>query len=49
MPPVEIPPPEGGGEGKKLEVKAVWTAQTGWFVVAIPGEGTEVPTPSQPS
>ena len=48
MPPVEIPPPEGGGEGKKLEVKAVWTAQPGWFVVAIPGEGTEVPTPSQP-
>ena len=46
LPPVEIPPPEGGGEGKKLEVKAVWTQQTGWFVVAVPGEGTEVPTPS---
>ena len=44
-------PPEGGGEPPKpvpgWSAKVVWTEQTGWIVVLVPGEGTLVPTPSR--
>jgi len=44
--PIVIPPDEPGAPERKFEVKTVWTAQTGWVVVAIPAEGTQVPTPA---
>jgi hypothetical protein len=31
----------------KWELKTAWTPTTGWVVVAIPAEGTLVPTPSK--
>lgn len=44
-------PPAGGGEPPKpvpgWSAKVVWTEQTGWVVVLVPGEGTLVPTPSR--
>ena len=42
--PIVIPPPEGV-DGPPLEVKVVWTPQTGWQVVLIP-TGTH-PSPSK--
>jgi hypothetical protein len=43
-------PPEGGGEPGPIdgwEAKIGWTEETGWFVVIVPSEGTNVPTPSR--
>ena len=45
--PIVIPPPVEGGPERKLEVNTVWTERTGWFIVAVPAEGTEVPVPSE--
>lgn len=49
------PPVVGGGPiippdtqpVPKWEAKVAWTEETGWIVVLVPGEGTNVPTPSK--
>jgi hypothetical protein len=40
-------PPDEKPDGPHWEVKIAWTPVTGWVVVAIPGEGSLVPTPSK--
>lgn len=55
-PPINLPgggsgggdgkPPNGGGN--KLDWKVAWSPQTGWIIVAFPGEGATVPMPSSP-
>lgn len=42
LPPV-MPPEAGGGP---IDWKVAWTPVTGWVVVGVPAEGTNVPTPS---
>jgi hypothetical protein len=45
-------PPEGGDGGEPpkpiagFEARTAWTPDTGWVVVIVPTEGTNVPTPS---
>jgi hypothetical protein len=45
LPPGETPPEPIKG----WEAKPVWTLRTGWTVIIVPTEGTEVPTPSAPT
>ena len=46
--PIVLPPdlPEETPEGGKIDWKTAWTPTTGWVVIGIPAEGTNVPTPS---
>lgn len=48
-PPGEIPPPIDPPTTPTLgwDLKVAWTPVTGWVVVAVPGEGSLVPTPSR--
>lgn len=45
--PIVLPPPTPEKPELKWELKTAWTPTTGWVVVAIPAEGTLVPTPSK--
>ena len=45
--PIVLPPPLPGKPEFKWELKTAWTPATGWVVVAVPKEGTLVPTPSK--
>ena len=45
--PIVLPPPTPGKPEIKWELKTAWTPATGWVVVAVPKEGTLVPTPSR--
>jgi len=45
--PPETPPSTPPGAIIGWEAKIGWTEETGWFVVIVPKEGTEVPTPSK--
>jgi len=45
-----LPPTEDGGKPEPIvgwEAKVFWTETTGWAVVIVPKEGTEVPTPAR--
>jgi hypothetical protein len=44
--PIVLPPTPPGKPEVKWELHTAWTPVTGWIVVAVPGEGTLVPTPS---
>jgi hypothetical protein len=43
QPPIE-PPPD---PSKPWEAKTVWTPDTGWAIILVPGDDTLVPTPSK--
>lgn len=45
--PIVLPPPSPEHPELKWEMKVAWTPVTGWVVVAVPKEGTLVPTPSK--
>lgn len=45
--PIVLPPPLPGKPAINWELKTAWTPATGWVVVAVPKEGTLVPTPSK--
>jgi|SRR5215471_1260486 len=48
LPPVdETPPATPPGQIIGWEAAIGWTEENGWFVVIVPKEGTEVPTPSK--
>lgn len=45
--PIVLPPIPPEKPEIKWELHTAWTPVTGWVVVAIPGEGSMVPTPSK--
>lgn len=45
--PIVLPPTPPGKPEIKWELHTAWTPVTGWIVVAVPGEGSLVPTPSK--
>ena len=46
--PIVLPPelPEVDGDNRPIDWKTAWTPATGWVVIGVPSEGTNVPTPS---
>jgi hypothetical protein len=45
--PIVLPPTPPGKPDFNWELKTAWTPVSGWIVVAVPGEGALVPTPSK--